>query len=65
MLTIQATASHLDLLEAESSIHLLREVVVESGSSAMLYSIGKDSSVMLRLARKAFLPAPQGKGVQK
>jgi sulfate adenylyltransferase subunit 2 len=46
---------HLDVLEAES-IHMLREVVAESGRCAMLYSIGKDSSVMLRLAQKAFYP---------
>lgn len=52
---ISTTASHLELLEAES-IHMLREVAAESGRSAMLYSIGKDSSVMLRLAQKAFYP---------
>jgi sulfate adenylyltransferase subunit 2 len=46
---------HLDMLEAES-IHILREVVAESSRPAMLYSIGKDSSVMLRLAQKAFHP---------
>jgi sulfate adenylyltransferase subunit 2 len=49
--------THLDLLEAES-IHILREVVAESSRPAMLYSIGKDSSVMVRLAQKAFYPAP-------
>jgi sulfate adenylyltransferase subunit 2 len=48
--------SHLDLLEAES-IHILREAVVEMERSVMLYSVGKDSSVMLHLARKAFHPA--------
>lgn len=48
--------SHLDLLEAES-IHILREVASEFGNPVMLYSIGKDSSVMLRLAQKAFHPA--------
>jgi sulfate adenylyltransferase subunit 2 len=53
---VSATATHLDLLEAES-IHMLREVVAESARPAMLYSIGKDSSVMLRLAQKAFYPA--------
>lgn len=53
---VSGTASHLELLEAES-IHLLREVVAESARCAMLYSIGKDSSVMLRLAQKAFYPA--------
>jgi sulfate adenylyltransferase subunit 2 len=47
----------LELLEAES-IHLLREVVAEADNPVMLYSIGKDSSVMLHLARKAFHPAP-------
>jgi len=46
---------HLDVLEAES-IHIMREVVSESSRPAMLYSIGKDSSVMLRLAQKAFYP---------
>ncbi len=48
--------SHLDALEAES-IQILREVVAEFSRPAMLYSIGKDSSVMLRLAQKAFYPA--------
>jgi sulfate adenylyltransferase subunit 2 len=47
--------SHLQLLEAES-IHILREVVAEFAKPVMLYSIGKDSSVMLRLAQKAFHP---------
>ncbi len=50
-----STMSHLDVLEAES-IHMLREVVSESSHPAMLYSVGKDSSVMLRLAQKAFYP---------
>jgi sulfate adenylyltransferase subunit 2 len=49
--------SHLQLLEAES-IHILREVASEFERPVMLYSIGKDSSVMLRLAQKAFHPAP-------
>jgi sulfate adenylyltransferase subunit 2 len=49
--------SHLQLLEAES-IHILREVASEFERPVMLYSIGKDSSVMLRLAQKAFYPAP-------
>jgi sulfate adenylyltransferase subunit 2 len=49
--------SHLRLLEAES-IHILREVVAEFAKPVMLYSIGKDSSVMLRLAQKAFYPGP-------
>jgi sulfate adenylyltransferase subunit 2 len=48
--------SHLSRLEAES-IHILREVVAECERPVMLYSIGKDSSVMLHLAIKAFYPA--------
>jgi sulfate adenylyltransferase subunit 2 len=44
------------MLEAES-IHILREVAAEFSRPVMLYSIGKDSSVMLRLALKAFYPA--------
>ena len=47
--------SHLDRLEAES-IHIMREVVAECERPVMLYSIGKDSSVMLHLALKAFYP---------
>jgi sulfate adenylyltransferase subunit 2 len=49
--------THLQRLEAES-IHVMREVVAETENPVMLYSIGKDSSVMLHLARKAFHPAP-------
>ncbi len=49
--------THLDRLEAES-IHIMREVVAEAENPVMLYSIGKDSSVMLHLALKAFYPAP-------
>jgi sulfate adenylyltransferase subunit 2 len=49
--------SNLDALEAES-IYILRETAAEFSHPAMLYSIGKDSSVMLRLAQKAFYPAP-------
>jgi sulfate adenylyltransferase subunit 2 len=49
--------THLRALEAES-IHILREAVAEFENPVMLYSIGKDSSVMLRLAQKAFAPAP-------
>jgi sulfate adenylyltransferase subunit 2 len=49
--------THLQQLEAES-IHIIREVVAEFGNPVMLYSIGKDSAVMLHLARKAFYPAP-------
>ena len=48
--------THLEQLEAES-IHIIREVVAEFENPAMLYSIGKDSSVMLHLAQKAFYPA--------
>jgi len=47
--------SNLDQLEAES-IHIMREVVAEFENPVMLYSVGKDSSVMLRLAEKAFYP---------
>src|SRR5580693_4160129 len=47
--------SHLQALEAES-IHIMREVVAEFQRPVMLYSIGKDSSVMVRLAQKAFSP---------
>ena len=47
--------SHLEALEAES-IYILREAVAEFSNPVMLYSIGKDSSVMLRLAQKAFYP---------
>jgi sulfate adenylyltransferase subunit 2 len=50
------TLSHLQRLEAES-IHIIREVIAEAEKPVMLYSIGKDSSVMLPLARKAFHPA--------
>jgi sulfate adenylyltransferase subunit 2 len=49
--------SHLAVLEAES-IHILRETVAEFANPVMLYSIGKDSQVLLHLARKAFHPAP-------
>jgi sulfate adenylyltransferase subunit 2 len=49
--------SHLQRLEAES-LHIIREVVAESRNPVMLYSIGKDSGVMLHLARKAFFPSP-------
>lgn len=53
----QARLTHLDRLEAES-IHIIREVMAESENPGMLYSVGKDSSVMLHLARKAFYPSP-------
>jgi sulfate adenylyltransferase subunit 2 len=49
--------THLQALEAES-IHILREAVAEFENPVMMYSIGKDSSVMLRLAQKAFAPGP-------
>jgi sulfate adenylyltransferase subunit 2 len=49
--------THLQRLEAES-IHILREVVAEAQKPVMLYSVGKDSAVMLHLAKKAFYPAP-------
>jgi sulfate adenylyltransferase subunit 2 len=51
------TLSHLDQLEAES-IEIFREVVAEVERPVLLYSIGKDSAVLLHLARKAFHPAP-------
>jgi sulfate adenylyltransferase subunit 2 len=51
-----AALTHLQRLEAES-IHIMREVVAVAEKPVMLYSIGKDSSVMLRLAQKAFYPA--------
>ena len=50
-------STHLRALEAES-IHIIREVAAEFARPVMLYSIGKDSSVLLRLAQKAFYPAP-------
>src|SRR5439155_25858193 len=53
----QPKLDHLRRLEAES-IHIMREVAAEFERPVMLYSIGKDSSVMLRLAQKAFHPAP-------
>ena len=49
--------SHLDELEAES-IHIMREVAASFAKPVILYSIGKDSSVLVRLAQKAFHPAP-------
>ncbi len=52
-----ASLTHLQRLEAES-IHILREVVAEAERPVMLYSVGKDSAVMLHLAKKAFYPAP-------
>jgi sulfate adenylyltransferase subunit 2 len=55
-LTDNRILTHLDQLEAES-IHIMREVVAETENPVMLYSIGKDSAVMLHLAMKAFYPA--------
>ena len=52
-----AALTHLQRLEAQS-IHILREVVAECERPVMLYSVGKDSAVMLHLAVKAFYPAP-------
>jgi len=49
--------THLERLEAES-IHIMREVVAEAQRPVMLYSVGKDSAVMLHLAKKAFFPSP-------
>ncbi|WP_027961817.1 sulfate adenylyltransferase subunit CysD [Halomonas halodenitrificans] len=51
------TLTHLEKLEAES-IQIMREVVAETENPVMLYSVGKDSAVMLHLARKAFAPGP-------
>ncbi|WP_434287500.1 sulfate adenylyltransferase subunit CysD [Celeribacter sp. SCSIO 80788] len=51
------TLTHLQKLEAES-IHIMREVVAEAENPVMLYSVGKDSAVMLHLAKKAFYPSP-------
>ncbi|MBT9423877.1 sulfate adenylyltransferase subunit CysD, partial [Salmonella enterica] len=51
----QKRLTHLRQLEAES-IHIIREVAAEFSNPVMMYSIGKDSSVMLHLARKAFYP---------
>src|SRR5258706_8030739 len=53
----ERTLTHMRALEAES-IHILREVAAEFQRPVMLYSIGKDSSVMVRLAQKAFYPGP-------
>ena len=55
--TPSARLTHLQSLEAEA-IHILREVAAEIERPVMLYSIGKDSAVMLHLARKAFFPGP-------
>ncbi|HYO70002.1 MAG TPA: sulfate adenylyltransferase subunit CysD [Archangium sp.] len=55
--TLSARLSHLAVLEAES-MHIIRETAAEFANPVMLYSIGKDSQVLLHLARKAFHPAP-------
>jgi sulfate adenylyltransferase subunit 2 len=55
MMSEAISLTHLQRLEAES-LHIMREVVCESDNPVMLYSIGKDSAVMLHLARKAFFP---------
>ena len=62
VLTLKTTSptmslTHLQRLEAES-IHIMREVIAEADNPVMLYSIGKDSAVMLHLAKKAFYPSP-------
>ena len=54
-MTERKTNTHLDALEAEA-IYIIREVAAECEKPVMLYSIGKDSSVMLHLALKAFYP---------
>jgi sulfate adenylyltransferase subunit 2 len=51
------TLTHLERLEAEA-IHIMREVVAEAENPVMLYSVGKDSAVMLHIAKKAFCPSP-------
>jgi sulfate adenylyltransferase subunit 2 len=57
MATTRRALTHLQRLEAEA-IHVMREVVAEVERPVMLYSVGKDSAVMLHVARKAFYPAP-------
>ncbi|HBM72924.1 MAG TPA: sulfate adenylyltransferase small subunit, partial [Erythrobacter sp.] len=56
-MTEPQTLTHLQRLEAEST-HIMREVAAEADRPVMLYSIGKDSAVMLHLAKKAFYPSP-------
>ena len=53
---VKGGLSHLDRLEAES-MHIIREVMAQAENPVMLYSVGKDSSVMLHLAKKAFYPS--------
>src|SRR3954468_3012448 len=55
MISSSYNLTHLKVLEAES-IHIIREVAAEFERPVMLYSVGKDSAVMLRLAQKAFHP---------
>src|SRR5687768_691505 len=55
--TLPMMTAGLDQLEAES-IHILRETFAQAERPVMLFSMGKDSAVMLHLARKAFWPAP-------
>jgi len=55
--SIRNGVTHLDRLEAEA-IHIFREVMADADNPVMLYSVGKDSSVLLHLARKAFYPSP-------
>ncbi|MFM7377135.1 MAG: sulfate adenylyltransferase subunit CysD [Erythrobacter sp.] len=55
--TRPATLTHLARLEAEA-IHIMREVVAQAEKPVMMYSVGKDSAVMLHLAKKAFYPSP-------
>ncbi len=52
-----AVLTHLQRLEAEA-IHIMREVVAQAEKPVMMYSVGKDSAVMLHLAKKAFYPSP-------
>src|SRR5258708_38434529 len=54
---LEMPLDHLRTIEAES-IHIIREIVAEFAHPVLLYSIGKDSSVLLRLAQKAFFPGP-------
>ena len=56
-LEIKDSITHLEKIEAEA-IHIIRETIAESENPVMLYSVGKDSAVMLHLAKKAFHPAP-------
>ena len=56
-MTDSKALTHIQRLEAEA-IHIIREVAAEADKPVMLYSVGKDSAVMLHLARKAFYPAP-------